>query len=276
MVRLQTQDAALSSTYSWQRWPASNTIDGRLETVCASKWQANAWLSVQVPAGSTVDYVAIYNRADNPRYAAWLGEFEIYVSDVVGDTSSASSVKCAGPVSVPWSEGGVKPFLVGCPSSPTGTYVTLKQVGGARYLTIMELEAFSTGRQRAARSAAFPSRNADAGTNAEAPTSTTHPVPVVAESEYYAEATQAYLGITAAGSDAGHDLDASHDLDAGHGHQHGEVPAIAVLAAVLAAVVGLCILLLVYALRLRRRIGNAGATTTPAKPAQVVEVCGSV
>ena len=152
MSKLERLDATLSSTYAWWRWPASNTIDGSLRTLCASKWQDNAWLSVQLPAGSAIDYVAIYNRADARKYADWLGLFEVYVGTVAGDTSSASTVKCGGPVSAPWTPDAPTPFLVACPQGTSGAYVTLKQVGAARYLTILEMEAYTSNRQRRARS----------------------------------------------------------------------------------------------------------------------------
>ena len=57
---------ALGGVYAWWRWPARNTIDGDLNTICASHWERNAWLSIHLPASSTVEYVVVYVRCPVP------------------------------------------------------------------------------------------------------------------------------------------------------------------------------------------------------------------
>lgn len=142
MVKIDRLSATLSTTYH-ARWPASNTIDGNYNSICASGWQAGAYLSVELPRASIVDYVATYNRVDVATYAQWLNPFEVWVSDAVGDFSG-NAVKCAGPISAPIRVGSpVAPFTVACPAGTTGSYVTLRQTGRARYLTVLELEAYA-------------------------------------------------------------------------------------------------------------------------------------
>lgn len=188
MAKLRASDATLSSTYSWARWPASHTIDGDLSTICASRWQAGAWLSIALPAGSTIDYVAVYNRADFRAYADWLNPFEVWVGSAAGDTASSSAVKCAGAVSAPWSSNGVvAPFVIACPRA-VGSYVTLKLIGRARYLTLIQLEAYTTTRLAAATSPAFTKRTAEGGeggSGATADAGATEPLPVSPDSGYY-------------------------------------------------------------------------------------------
>jgi len=266
MTALERLDATLSSTYSWRRWPASNTIDGRLSTVCASKWQANAWLSVQVPAGSAVDYVAIYNRADRRQYAEWLGQFEIYVGNAAGDTGLAGSIKCAGPVSAPWTQGKPTPFVIACPRGTTGTHVTLKQVGRARYLTVLEMEAYTNRRQRQGRartaggSAQLNTPTAQAvGAEGDPPgqaaelANTSHPeMPVDQDSAYYATtelepemAAAQGMPLTSDGHDAATQSN-SNDID---GITRALVIAVGVTAVAF-------FVLLAYACRLRRHLHN--------------------
>lgn len=186
MTKLRATDATLSSTYSWWRWPAAHIIDGNLNSICASRWQQNAWLSIELPVGSTIDYVAVYNRADHRGYADWLSPFEVWVGGGAGDTSSPSAVKCDGPVSVPWSN-DVTPYMIACPHA-VGSHVTLKQMGRARYLTVMEVEAFTTERQASATAQAVTKRGGTEGTTAAVKVDASHPAPIGVESAYYGAA----------------------------------------------------------------------------------------
>jgi len=156
MIKLERITALLSSTYS-NRYPASATIDGNYASICASAWQANAWLSVEVPRDAQIDYVAVYNRVDHARYAGWLNPFEVWVSETAGDFSPASAVKCAGPLSAPLRIGSNvadAAFVVGCPAGTTGSYFTVRHVGAARYLTLLEVEAYTNPSTTAAAAAA--------------------------------------------------------------------------------------------------------------------------
>ena len=145
MVKLDRIQALLSSTYAnW--YGASATIDGRYNTICASRWQQNAWLSVEVPPDSMIDYIAVYNRVDHASYASWLNPIEVWVGETAGDVSSASAVKCAGPVNAPIHIGETvvdSAFVVACPAGTRGSYFTIKQTGRARYLTLLEVEAYA-------------------------------------------------------------------------------------------------------------------------------------
>lgn len=132
---LQRIGAVLSSSFNAARYPAANAIDGQRSTLCASRRQTGAWLSVQVPRGSRIGAVLVYNRKDYALYQEWLGAFEIYVGSRYGDLATRcgrATGYAAGPYTVDCRGVSSGPF-------GDGTYVTLKQIGGARYLTIAEL-----------------------------------------------------------------------------------------------------------------------------------------
>ena len=129
----------MSSLVDATRYPASACTDGDASTLCASDIEANAWLSVNIAAGSRIDYVAIVNRGDNAVYQAWLSPFEVYVGSSYGDLG----YKCSGPTSVPV---GAGPFLISCGGTSAGAYVTLRLTGpqpGDRYLTVADLSVYS-------------------------------------------------------------------------------------------------------------------------------------
>ena len=125
--------------------PASNAIDGRLDTLAASSNEMSPWLSVQVPAGSTISYVAVHNRDDSYNYQAWLSPFEVFVGRVAGDTLR----RCGDPMHVPV---GAGPFMTDCGSAAASvlggaTFVTLRLMATTdprpRYLTIAELKVYA-------------------------------------------------------------------------------------------------------------------------------------
>lgn len=128
-------DAAISSFFH-PDFAAQKAIDGDPSTLCASNQQVNAWLSVRLPSSTPIAYVSILNRGDSEEYAAWLSSFEVWVGSSFGDTSA---VKC-GELNVPAMAG---PFVVNC-AGAQGKFVTLRQVGAARFLTIAELEVYAT------------------------------------------------------------------------------------------------------------------------------------
>ena len=70
------------------RYPASHAIDGDLQSkvLSVSALSSDQWLSVRLPLGSRVDYVAIYNRNDNNLYHSWLSPFELWLGDGPGNT----------------------------------------------------------------------------------------------------------------------------------------------------------------------------------------------
>ena len=139
LTLLPRVSATLSSAFDAATYPADAAIDGDLSTLCASQLEPHAWLSVAVPSGSSVAFVAVYNRNDNVAYRVWLSPFEVYVGSAPGELA----VKCGGPVHVSQAAGG-GPFVVGC-GGAVATYVTLRLAGLAlRYLTIAELEVYAT------------------------------------------------------------------------------------------------------------------------------------
>ena len=117
----------------------SAAIDGNYDTLCATRNETGAWLSVRLPAASAVSYIGLTNRDDSLAYAAWLSPFELWLGSAFGDSSSGTAVRCAGPLAVPPQKG---PFMVRCDSAAQASYVTVRLVGGPRYLTISELEVF--------------------------------------------------------------------------------------------------------------------------------------
>ena len=82
-----------------QRWatpgsaaPAANCIDDNDGSACVGEPQVHAWVSVQIPAGSSVGYVSIVNNDGGGGAALatqeWLSPFEVWV----GEAASARLV----------------------------------------------------------------------------------------------------------------------------------------------------------------------------------------
>jgi len=81
--QLAATNAIMSSTYS-AAYPASNAIDGNLNTLIVSNLEATPWLTVEVPSppgglSRGIGYVVVYNRRDN--FASYLEDFEILLSE---------------------------------------------------------------------------------------------------------------------------------------------------------------------------------------------------
>ena len=79
-----------------------------------------------------IDYVAVFNRLRPPEWQAWLGTFEIFVGQSSGDTTSSAAVRCSNTIINASATAG--PFMVWC-GNVSGSWVTLRQTGEARYLT---------------------------------------------------------------------------------------------------------------------------------------------
>jgi len=122
--------AALSSAFH-SLFPASNAIDGDLSSLCATSNEQQAWASVRVPPGTAVGAVGVYNRDDIEEYIRWLGAFDVWVGSSFGDLA----VRC-GEWSGETTSAG--PYVIDC-GGAVGEYVTVRQLGAARYLTIAEL-----------------------------------------------------------------------------------------------------------------------------------------
>jgi hypothetical protein len=139
--------ATLSTTYS-SRYPASNAIDGRLETIVASRGQQGGWLSVEAHTRSTIEYVAVYNRIDlTGVWPAQLGTFEVWVGSSEGDTSPSTAQLC-GTMSARTNlnHRDHEPYVVRCNpwwhASANGAFVTIKQTGPPRYLVVAEVKVY--------------------------------------------------------------------------------------------------------------------------------------
>ena len=101
------------------------------------------WLAVEIPAGTAVQSVAVYNRIDlTGHWAAQLGTFEVWLGEAAGDTSS-SAIRC-GTASYRHPTGfDSEPYVVSCEGASSGRFVTIKQTGPSRYLVVAEVKIFS-------------------------------------------------------------------------------------------------------------------------------------
>ena len=131
---------------------AAHVIDGNYYTLCASRNDPNAWISVRVHDAYSqgVGYVAVYNRNDARAYMSWLSPFEVWVGTSYGDITSASATLCA-KVTLTEQQltptSSFEPAVVRCDGA-RGNYVTIRLVGwprngGVRYLSIAEVEVFA-------------------------------------------------------------------------------------------------------------------------------------
>jgi hypothetical protein len=122
----------------WANHAAALAIDGDMRTICASHMGSGNWLSVRVPVDTPIGYTAVHNRQD-----AWrdlLGSFEVWVGSSPGDTTSPTAVRCGESQY----DASVEPapYVLWCAGLRSGQYVTLKQTGPQRYLTIAEFDVY--------------------------------------------------------------------------------------------------------------------------------------
>ena len=145
MEELHPLTAELSSEFDAFVFPASSCIDGNLRSICATAFEKGAWLSVEMPEEhSPIGRVVVINRNDRWSYMAWLGEIEVWVGTYSGDTTSWRAVPC-GAMRAP---AAVGPFTFLCPPEARADFlkfVTLKQRGAKRPLTILELKVYVAG-----------------------------------------------------------------------------------------------------------------------------------
>ena len=149
MTELQRVGALLSTEFADGSYPASRAIDGNLNTLCGSDVLSSAhdeFLSVEVPAGSRIDYVAIWNRDDYAWATAMLSPFELWLTatpDTV-TTESATAALCGTNLQAP----GLGPFVFFCPGGHTDLrFITVilraADAPPVRLLTITELRAYT-------------------------------------------------------------------------------------------------------------------------------------
>ena len=142
LTALPRSSAQLSSTFG--SFGADLTIDDDLSNYCVSGEDVGNWLSIAVPSGIPIGYVAAYNiRTETGYWPSQLGDFGVWVSDMPGDTTSSSAVKC-GESSYRGGAVGLDmdPYVLWC-AGAIGGYVTLKQSGGRRYLVISEMYVYA-------------------------------------------------------------------------------------------------------------------------------------
>ena len=172
--KIQPIDAAISSRFHETLYAASSCIDGDIRSLCATNRQPEAWASVKLPAGSTVDLVVVHNRADdNKEYLSWLSPFEVWLGRSYGDTADErGAVQCGGgPIRVPAESG---PFTVSC-GGARGSFVTVVLVGSrARWLTIAEISVYGSPGSSQPRPAAAQIAKASATPTSPSPTHVSH------------------------------------------------------------------------------------------------------
>ena len=120
--------------------PAARCIDRRLTTYCASTSGVGNWLSVRMDERGRRDpiYVAIHAR---PGEYTELSPFEVWRGGAFADTLSQFAHRCTGdrPLTVPSTAG---PHLIPCASALGGDYLSIRQVGARRMLSLNEVAVY--------------------------------------------------------------------------------------------------------------------------------------
>ena len=139
---LPRTEARMSSMFDSALYPATNAIDSNPQTICATADATGSWLSVRVPPGSRIGYVAILNRQDS--YAYFLERFTVWISPSAGQTGDGRATQCTGPSAYDAAKPVTERYLMLC-NGAVGSWVTLLKVGRG-YTTIAELEAYEWAR----------------------------------------------------------------------------------------------------------------------------------
>jgi len=138
MTAITRVAATTSSDMAAASYPASNIMDVNPGSLIAtqSAMSAAQYVSVQVAAGSTISYVALYNRGDT--YASWVSPYEVWL----GNSAGEKAYQCGGAQSADTSL-GVGPFLTWCGGLTTYSYVSIViNAGTTRFLAIGEVEIY--------------------------------------------------------------------------------------------------------------------------------------
>ena len=150
MCDVPAQGVNMSSTFvgyeQFGPWDANRCADGDVTTTCASGYESEPWVSIEVAPMTKVGFVRIYNSAiaGNRHH---LKTFEVWLGTSVGDTTSAHAVRCDVER---LADSSLGPFVVGCggasvfdSSSFLGAdkpmYVTLILTGAPRWLSLSEV-----------------------------------------------------------------------------------------------------------------------------------------
>ena len=130
-------------------YAASKAIDGDIRSLAASGVLSAAndeWISVQMPAGATIDYVAVYNRDDYTWATAFLNPYELWLTAAPGTVTVESSTahRCGAGLVAP----GLGPYMTWCGARSDLPYVTLIVRAAAapptRLLSLGELMVYGT------------------------------------------------------------------------------------------------------------------------------------
>ena len=113
---------------------APNLIDDETTTLGATNWGSDNWGSVQVAHGTLVDGVQVFNQVSEGVAVnqTWLSPFEVWLGDSYGDLKT----KCGDTMHVPATAG---PFNVSCGRGVEAAFVTIKQVGRSRPLSMSQI-----------------------------------------------------------------------------------------------------------------------------------------
>ena len=138
----------MRTTYS-SAYAASKAIDGDIRSIAASGVLSAAndeWISVQMPAGSAIGHVAVYNRDDYPWATAFLNPYELWLTAAPGTVTVESSTahRCAADLEAP----DIGPYMTWCGARSDLPYVTLIVRAAAapptRLLSLGELMVYGT------------------------------------------------------------------------------------------------------------------------------------
>jgi len=133
----------MSSLFGSGLFNADLAWDGELSTIAHSGSAASSdqWLSIQLPTGSSVGQVDVYNSNADPTRRCWLFPFEVWL----GSTPGGQTHDCGGgPITNPTCTNALGPFAVNCGGRSDLSYVTIViRAGTWRLLTIGEVKVFS-------------------------------------------------------------------------------------------------------------------------------------
>jgi len=141
-ISASMQNTFPTTSFPGHSFAAGQAIDGVLGT--ATSWSfalgvpgsTSPWMSVRIPAGSSVSSVEVYPRQDALQER--LATFQIWVGTHAGEISTAApgSLALCGSMTAAATSG---PFTVTCASALAGSVVTLRLPGASRTLAVSEV-----------------------------------------------------------------------------------------------------------------------------------------
>ena len=149
MTMVALSNPSQSTTYNANFYPVSNCIDGNTATLCCTAAIPTvaaggvvAWSSVQVPAGTVINYVVVYNRADGDPYQSWLDPYEVWL----GSTPGAEDYQCGGGEQAAPFAAGLGPLTTSCGGQSGYSYVSIiwrPRTTITRYGSLGELQVYT-------------------------------------------------------------------------------------------------------------------------------------